>query len=340
MAVHDFARKMTKYFRKGIALLPANTRTIIKGLVSYIPGVYNFVDDTRSVSAAFCYSVWLRHLVIASENGLNTDPKVFAELGPGSSLGVGLSAMLCGTDTHYALDVIPFAQKDRNMEILDELIYLFSKRASIPHGEDFATEVRPPLSSYGFPRYILTDERLEQSMTPDRIASIRTALKRALSGDTVSEDSGSIEIFYVAPWNDAQVVPADCADMVLSNTVMQCVEDLQEAYSGCYSWLRAGGYMSHNIDFSSYGATKEWNGHWACSSLEWRLMRGNRLYLLNRQPHSVHIDLMEKTGFKIMCDLKFMTDSGIKRSRLASGFEWISDEDLHTEGAFIQALKP
>jgi hypothetical protein len=49
---------------------------------------------------------------------------------------------------------------------------------------------------------------------------------------------------------------------------------------------------------------------------------------------------MEKTGFKIMCDLKFMTDSGIKRSRLASGFEWISDEDLHTEGAFIQALKP
>jgi hypothetical protein len=339
MAVHDFARKMTKYFRKGIALLPANTRTIIKGLVSYIPGVYNFVDDTRSVSAAFCYSVWLRHLVIASKNGLNTDPKVFAELGPGSSLGVGLSAMLCGTDTLYALDVIPFAQKDRNVEILDELIYLFSKRASIPHGEDFSTEVRPPLSSYGFPRHILTDERLEQSMTPDRIESIRSALKRALSGDTVSE-SGSIEIFYIAPWNDPQVVPAECADMVLSNTVMQCVEDLQTAYSCCYSWLRARGYMSHNIDFSSYGATKEWNGHWACSSLEWHLMRGNRLYLLNRQPHSVHIDLMKKTGFKIMCDLKFMTHSEIKRSQLVSGFEWISGEDLHTKGAFIQAIKP
>lgn len=338
MAVHGFAKHIEKLFRRGIALLPANTRTVVKGVVSYIPGVYNFVDDTRSVSAAFCYSVWLRHVVIANESGLSANPRVLVELGPGSSLGVGLAAMLCGTERYYALDAIRFAELNRNLAILDELIYLFSRRAEIPHGEDFATEVRPPLASYGFPMSILSDERMRESMAPERIELIRNALKRALSGSSIAPTTP--DIVYIAPWDDPRVVPENCADMVLSNTVMQCVENLETAYLGCYHWLKPGGYMSHNIDFSSYGATKEWNGHWACSRLQWQLMKGNRPYLLNRQPHSVHKDLMNKNGFTVVLDEKFMTDSGIKRRELAPEFSWMSDQDLHTQGALIQAVKP
>ena len=69
---------------------------LIKGVVKSLPGidiVYNFHQNTGGTdSVRYCYSVWLRHLVLAYENGYKKIPERVAELGPGDSLGIGLSA--------------------------------------------------------------------------------------------------------------------------------------------------------------------------------------------------------------------------------------------------------
>jgi len=66
----------------------------------------NREDIPKKANARYCYSVWLRHLSILNENGLNTNPSVVAELGPGDSMGVGLMTLLTGTKKYYAFDVV------------------------------------------------------------------------------------------------------------------------------------------------------------------------------------------------------------------------------------------
>ena len=68
------------------------------GMATWLPGRANlWVGATGgTVSARYCYGVWLRHMKMAREAGLDTNPRVVAELGPGDSLGIGLAALLAG----------------------------------------------------------------------------------------------------------------------------------------------------------------------------------------------------------------------------------------------------
>lgn len=339
MSNQSSSKKVVHYFREKLSLLPPNYQTIVKGFLSYLPGIYTFVDQTRSASTRFCYSVWMRHLVIAWECGsLRSFPNSLLELGPGSSFGVGLAAMLTGTNKYYALDAIKFTDLKTNLATLDELVRLFRDRATIPHGDEFTTEVRPPLNTYEFPSHILDDDHLDKCLSPERIQLIKMALEKVFSESPTGQND-EIQIFYLAPWSDHKVLPKGCTDMILSNTVLQCVDNLKEVYESFNYWLALDGFMSHNIDFSSYGATKEWNGHWACSKVEWSLMRGKRPYLLNRAPYSTHVDLLKKSGFKIVCDIKFASQTGITRNELAEEFKNMPDDDLYTQGAILQTTK-
>ncbi len=332
-------KKLAKYFRDTLSLLPANYQTVVKGLLSYLPGIYSFVDQTRSASTRFCYSVWLRHLVVSWEcGGLRNIPDSLLELGPGSTFGVGLAAMLSGANKYYALDAIKFADLNTNLQTLEELVQLFRERAPIPHGDEFTTEVRPPLKTYEFPSHILDDDHLDICLQPERIQSIKTALEEVFSESPTGRDN-EIRFLYLAPWLDFRVLPQGVANMILSNTVLQCVDNLEQVYEAFNHWLTSDGFMTHNIDFSSYGATKEWNGHWACSKLEWSLMRGKRPYLINREPYSRHVNLLRELGFKIVCDIKYTTETGIKREALVGEFANMTDDDLHTCGAMLQAMK-
>ena len=105
-----------------------------------------------------------------------------------------------------------------------------------------------------------------------------------------------------------------------------------------YQWLKPTGYISHAIDFRCHGTAIEWNGHWSYSDVQWSLVRGRRPYLLNRQPHSVHVKLLQRQGFKIVCDIRTEAAAGVDRKRLAPRFSDVTDEDLVTAGAFIQAV--
>lgn len=308
---------------------------ILKGLGTYIPGLHKIASKGTggTISARYCYSVWLRHLVLAQKHGLSIQPEVVAELGPGDSLGIGLAALLSGADRYYALDIVKHALADKNMEIFDELAELFKRREMIP-GEDEFPRIKPYLDSYEFPDHILTEERLEGALRPSRIEAIRKALL-----DRKNRCCCGTQIAYFAPWYAADIIKEGSVDMVYSQAVLEHVDDLLGTYKALYSWLRDGGFMSHQIDFKDHGTAGEWNGHWTYSDAIWRLIRGKRPYLLNRHPHSRHIRFIKECGFDIVYDSKVKSDSRISIGDLSSRFSDISKEDLTTSGAFIQAVK-
>jgi hypothetical protein len=104
-------------------------------------------------------------------------------------------------------------------------------------------------------------------------------------------------------------------------------------------WLKSTGYISHQIDFKCHGTADEWNGHWAYSDFMWKLIRGKRPYLLNREPHSTHTAILSEEGYRVLCDVKFKSESSLTTDDLAPRFQSISNDDLTTGGAFIQAVK-
>jgi hypothetical protein len=309
--------------------------SLLMGVATYIPALSRVLSEGTggTISARYCYSVWLRHLTMAYENGLSAHPDILAELGPGDSLGIGLAALLSGANKYYSLDVVEHAGNKSNMEIFDELVDLFKKREKIPDESEFPN-LKPCLKTYEFPAHILTGERLNEALKQSRIESIRNALSGVGSGD-----KNNTLIHYIVPWNDSTVLEEETVDMVYSQSVLEHVNDPAATYNALYRWLKPGGFMSHVIDFRSHVTAKDWNGHWACSDSVWRLIKGKRPYLLNRQPHSVHINLMQTCGLEVICDIKTTDTSGIERKSLSTRFHTMSDDDLITSWAFIQAVK-
>jgi hypothetical protein len=127
------------------------------------------------------------------------------------------------------------------------------------------------------------------------------------------------------------------ADMLLSQAVLQHVDDLAQAYRAMRHWLAPTGCMTHTVDFTSHGLADSWNGHWTYSDATWKLLRGKRPYLLNRQPHSAHVRLLSQSGFRVVFDRKYTSEPPAQRALLAHPFRDLSDEDLRTHGAFIVA---
>jgi hypothetical protein len=71
----------------------------------------------------------------------------------------------------------------------------------------------------------------------------------------------------------------------------------------------------------------------------WKLVRGKDVWLINRLPYSAHVELMEKTGFRIVGEQLVRRASNVSRRQLASQFRLIPDRDLTTTDAFVQAVK-
>ena len=309
-------------------------RPLVTGIATYVPGVNNLFSRRTggSDSARYCYSVWLRHLVMARAHALPTQPAVVAELGPGDSLGVGLAALLSGSEKYYAFDVVRYARNDRDLAIFDELVALFRARAPIPGPDEFPL-ITPLLDNYAFPQDILTENRLALALAPERVAAIRAEL----AGEAAD---GGGWITYQAPWDLADIVQEGTVDMVLSQTVMEYPLDLHAAYGTLHRWLKPGGVMSHQIDFRCMGTARKWNGHWACSDLAWALVTGKRRYpVANREPHSTHVRLMEEQGFRVVGDVPIRGEGGLPREALAQRFRNLTDDDLTTSIALIQAVK-
>lgn len=307
---------------------------VIKGLATCIPGLYRLTARRRTggtSNARYCYSVWLRHLIHAARNHLPTQPIVVAELGPGDSIGIGLAALLSGAERYHALDVVAYADLTHNLAVFDELVELFKRCEPVPGPSEFP-DVHPALDSYAFPHDILNPGRLACSLAQERLEVIRDSILHPSSADSL--------ITYVAPWFDSDTLPERSLDLVFSQAVLEHVDDLPFVYAALFRWLRPGGFMSHEIDFKCHGTASEWNGHWLYSETLWKVIRGQRPYLLNREPHSMHVRLVRDHGFDLVCDIPLHRPSRYTVLELAPRFRGMTEEDLTTSSAFLQAVKP
>lgn len=144
---------------------------IVFGVIKILPLLGPLACRLRNVtvpdeSSRYCYSVWLRHLVKAKENDLiDSPPPTVLELGPGSSLGAGLAALLSGTTRLYSFDAVHAAKMSIVLKVFDELVGLFRDRESIPDNNEFP-EIFLPVETCDFPRDVLSDDVLEESLSP------------------------------------------------------------------------------------------------------------------------------------------------------------------------------
>jgi methyltransferase family protein len=310
-------------------------RTAVKGLLTFVPGMQRVLTARGtggSNSASYCYGVWLKHLTLLWEKGMRSIPRTFAELGPGDSLGVGLAAMLCGVNRYYALDVVKHSNTEINLNIFNELVELLKARAPRP------TKGWPDFDQYldssCFPSHILNDQILKEALSKKRIEAIRDAIL-----GKPDDHAHELTIKYMVPWSDDNIIERNSVDLILSHSVLEHVVDIEKTYQALHAWLRPKGMMSHQIDFESHGISRKWNGYRAYSELLWKAMMGKRSFLINRQPHSVHLDIMKKNGFIIASDFMRYRRDGIHRSELSSHWQNITDDDLTCSGTFIVAIK-
>ena len=305
-------------------------KALLAGLSTYIPG-YKFMRPTGGTdSARYCYSVWMRHLVLATAAGqCAKTPRTVAELGPGDSIGIGLAALLSGAEKYYALDIVRYTDLSKNTAIFDELVELFSQRHDIPADDEFPL-ANPKLDDYSFPSHILDDEWQENLLDPRRIASIRASIERA--------DADSSMIVYQAPWDDQRTIRESSVDMIYSQAVLEHVDDLTGVYQTMRRWLNPGGFMSHQIDFKCHGKADTWNGHWTYSDMAWKVVVGRQPYLLNREPRSAHLHQLEHNGFDLVVEKVITADSTLTRQNLARRFRNISDDDLTTSGSYMLSI--
>lgn len=303
-----------------------NLRQLAYGIISFLPGVPEslYRGTGNTLSAEYCYCIWLRHLTRAYDAGMRVFPETVAELGPGDSLGVGLAALLSGASRYLALDALTHADKARNLDVFDSLVDLFQCRSPIPDSSQFP-EIRPDLPSHAFPSHILDSTRMRAALSIERVAWLRLLV----SGQR--KDSSVLD--YRAPWGCLAENDIGTADFILTNAVMEHVADLPGAYEAMARWLKPGGYVSHQIDFRSHSLFGAWDGHWACPDWLWSLFIGRRPYLLNREPLDTHRQLLNVSGLQECICMR--VESPPASTRLASQFREMSTEDRCTSGAYL-----
>lgn len=293
-------------------------RPLAKGAISFVaPNIR--AHTTTELGAAFavnCYSIFLRQICILHAAGVKKVPARVAELGPGSSFGIGFAALICGAEKYYALDLLDCTDVERNLRVFDELVSLFRKRAPIPAAGVHSLRF-PDLASYDFPGFLAFEAGPEFER---RVADIRR---------DIAEKAGSF-VESVAPWTQQSLLAPNSVDWVFSNSVLEHVDDISSAYRSFAYWLKPGGYSSHLIDFDSHGTAQVWNGHWAMDKAAWFVLRGRRPYLLNRLPFSEHVRLATENGFVTLIEKRNKRFDGLIPEQFTPSFRAISDEDART----------
>jgi SAM-dependent methyltransferase len=305
-------------------------KSILRGLLTRVPGVTAAFPlqhaGGHTGSATYCYGVWLKHLTLLWANGLRSMPRAVLEVGCGDSLGTGLAALLSGARQYHAIDVVKRAAPDDNQRVFEELVQLFRTRA--PRPTRGWPDYDAHLDSRLFPGHILGPEVLARSLAPERIDSSRAALANC-------DKRGRGRNLTYQTWAEPEAFDDGSIDLVLSHSVLEYLPDLRDFYARCARWVRPGGWMSHQIDFSSGGLVGAWNGHYGYSDLAWSLASGKRDYRNNREPFSTHLALLKAHGFDVVTALKELRLDGLPRAQLDARWGHLSDEDLNCAHVFI-----
>ena len=102
----------------------------------------------------------------------------------------------------------------------------------------------PPLESYKFPRDILGDPLLDAALAPRRLDANCAACR-----DPGANHSG-IVLRHQVTGSGCSPLPAECADMILSQSVLTYVPNLDGQYRSMARLLKPGGFMTHQNDYS------------------------------------------------------------------------------------------
>jgi SAM-dependent methyltransferase len=308
--IYPFARALASY------VLPSS--------IFYRPG------SGGTFSSEYCYSVWLRHLHYLIENKLFSsleEIKNIAEIGPGDSLGIGLSAIYSGASNYYAFDVLEHAKTEKNEIINSELKEYFIAQKEIPNTEK-QRFTAPSLPSYSFPEVLKQYSREYYEL---KYNEIRKAL--------MNGNSDEVNIQYIVPWMNSDKKDLKNIDLIFSQAVMEHVDDIEFAYREMFKWLRPGGVISHQVDFKTHEMTSEWNGHWFIGDAMWELLSHGRKYPMNRLPLSSHIQMIEKAGFQIVFIKPVEKENNFKGQLPKVPNIVFTESDLVTSSALIQAIK-
>lgn len=307
---------------------------VAKGLLSWVPGVQRAFYDRKAAhgtgSAEYCYGVWIKHLALRGAAGMPAPTGTVLEFGPGESIGTGVAALLSGAERYMALDAVAHMRPEANLAIFHELVRLFRERAPRPKAGF------PPFDQYLdarlFPSSVLDEGTLERALAPERLERIERAVRAV---GTPRPDP----LLRYHTWTQYHPVADASVELAFSHVVLNHVSDLEGFYRMCGAWVKPGGWMSHQVDFTCLGTAKEWNGHRAYGDFTWKIVRGNRPYFVNREPVQTHLDLLDRNGFDVLQLIRGRRPGGIPRARLAPRYRAISDEDHETQTGFIIARR-
>jgi SAM-dependent methyltransferase len=247
------------------------------------------------------------------------------ELGPGNSIGLGLAALISGAASYVGLDIMHFSTNVDLEKMFEELYQMYRKKVPIPNDVEFPS-VRPRIDSYEFPSHLI-----DWTAFPSATEKIRLQVRKGLK-------SGSV-LNHRVPWTSQRDIDEVSLDLIFSQAVLEHVDRLEETYRAMFAWLKPGGYASHVIDFRAHGRSPFWNGHWAYSDWQWYLVRGRREYLLNREPLSTHLALVEKVGFEVVLIKREVDGTGLGSKCLSPRFRGLDYEDIRTCGALLLLRK-
>ncbi|WP_033960045.1 class I SAM-dependent methyltransferase [Psychroserpens jangbogonensis] len=314
------------YLLKGY--VKGKLRSVYKLLLSNssIARKYLRKSDTAGSNSLYCYGIWMKHLKYWSLLN-NKTPEVVVEIGPGNSLGVGLAALISGSETLYALERTQFWNTETNIRVFDELVALFktekkTKKINIE-------SVRTVDEELGFPSDILTKVYLSQCLNTERLKKIRKELSDP-------SNPNNAHIHSVIPWESIDAIEDNKVDYIFSHTVLQHIDDLPNTYKAMNKWLKNGGCISHKIDFKSMNTTKLWNQHWTLNDAEWQIVTGGT-NLINREPLSSHLKFLEINGFEIIQEIKDSSDNELSAEDLSDKFKQLNISDLTTSGYYYYA---
>jgi SAM-dependent methyltransferase len=296
-------------------------KSVVKGTSSFVINAFRNPHGTISgtVSALGSYAIFMRYVRAIAQAGSSLEGRTVLEVGPGSSLGVGIAALLSGATRYYAYDLVDQTDSQRNLAVFDEMVELFRQRAPVPI-EGWCARIFPFIDDRAFPHALLPDQLLHRMLAADRISALRH--------DLATGEGSYFRARFAQDPADVQI--DEPIDLIISESVLEHVDDLESTYQAFARWLSDDGIMVHLIDYSSHNLSRHWNGHWQCSPLVWSLTRGKRLFLINRVPHQGHVDLLQSHGFKVVhCD-KLRRVDGLTPDQFSPEFRSMGFADATT----------
>lgn len=299
-------------------------KPLAKSIAGYVvPGLRTVHHaNSQSVRAEYAYSVALRHLSRLAPWSDFQVPQRIAEFGLGDALGVGIACLLAGATHYTALDVENHTDTAANLRMFDALVALFRARMPIP---DQGLCIATAPQDWAFPAFI--EENLGWTLEAGRLRRIRA---------DIVDQSGRL-IAFEAPWQGRVDIRRGSLDWIFSHSVLEHVDDIVTLHRLSREWLAQGGLVSHEIDYGSHDLTRTWNGHWTVPAPLWRVLRGKRPFLINRNSHQDHLDAMASFGIHLLEEERTERPGGLSRARFAHEFATMPEIDARTAVALMIA---